>query len=197
MKIAFSTLPVVAAIIWSNLAFCGEIHDAAAGGDLEKVKALVNANRDLVNSKDTNLMPGLYSETPLHLAVFYDRKDIVEFLLTNKADVNAKDDGGRTPLYGAALVGDINIMELLLANGADVNVKDSGGETPLHAAAGNDHPDMVKLLLANKVDFTARDNRGNTPLHDAAESFHTDSVRLLLAKGVDVNAKNITQPKGF
>ena len=57
-------LPAVTlvALVWSCLAFCGEIHDAAEDGDLEKVKALLKANPDLVNSKDTNGM------TPLHFA---------------------------------------------------------------------------------------------------------------------------------
>jgi hypothetical protein len=42
------------ALAWGNLAFCGEIHDAAKAGDLDKVKALLNANPNLISSKDTN-----------------------------------------------------------------------------------------------------------------------------------------------
>ena len=40
-------------LAWGSLAFCGEIHDAAKNGDLEKVKALIKANPDLVFSKDS------------------------------------------------------------------------------------------------------------------------------------------------
>lgn len=167
-----------------------EIFEAAEDGDLEKVKKLVNANHDLVNSKDNDGGPGLYRETALHMAACYDRMDIAKFLLANKADVNARDGGGRTPLNGAALAGHNDVAELLLANGADVNAKGNDGETPLHAAARNGRTDVVKLLVANKADFNARDNQGNTPLHDAAVSFRTDTVALLLAKGADVNAKN-------
>ena len=47
-------------LAWSSLAFCGEIHEAAKGGDLEKVKALLKANPDLVSSKDQA------GATPLH-----------------------------------------------------------------------------------------------------------------------------------
>ena len=45
---------MLVALVWSSLAFCGEIHDAAKDGDLEKVKALLKDNPDLVNSKDNN-----------------------------------------------------------------------------------------------------------------------------------------------
>jgi hypothetical protein len=41
-----------AGLALSSLAFCGEIHDAAKSGDLEKVKALLKDKRGLVFSKD-------------------------------------------------------------------------------------------------------------------------------------------------
>ena len=173
-----------------SVIYKSEVCEAAAAGDLEKVKALVNANPNLVNSKDPTGGPGLHGETPLHLAACYNRMNIVKFLLAKKADVNTRDDEGMTPLYVAALAGHKDVAELLLANGADVNSKGNDGETPLHAAARNGRSDMVKLLLENKAILNARDNQGNTPLHDAAKSFRTDAVALLLAKGADVNAKN-------
>ena len=42
------------ALVWSSPAFCGEIHDAAGNGDLEKIKVLLRRNPDLVLSKDKN-----------------------------------------------------------------------------------------------------------------------------------------------
>ena len=51
---------MLVALAWSSLAFCGEIHDAAKDGDLEKVKALLKDNPDLVFSKDND------GATPLH-----------------------------------------------------------------------------------------------------------------------------------
>ena len=46
----------------SSLAFCGEIHDAARRGDLERVKTLLKDHPELTFSIDE------YGETPLHLA---------------------------------------------------------------------------------------------------------------------------------
>ena len=56
-RLSHSPIPRHAAVTlvvlaWSSLAFCGEIHDAAKAGDLEKVKALLKDNPDLVFSKD-------------------------------------------------------------------------------------------------------------------------------------------------
>jgi ankyrin repeat protein len=76
--------------------FCGEIHDAAKSGDLEKVKELLKDNPDLVASKDN------YGATPLHWAALTGQYEVVGFLLNNNANVNAKSTNGMTPLHQAA-----------------------------------------------------------------------------------------------
>jgi ankyrin repeat protein len=132
------------ALAWSSLAFCGEIHHAAASGDLEKVKALLKDNPDLVFSKDND-----NSGTPLLWATANDHKDVAELLLANKADVNAKDAADQTPLHYAVKNGYKDMAELLLANKADVNAKENHGLTPLHMVVEGAHTDIAELLLAN------------------------------------------------
>jgi ankyrin repeat protein len=176
---------MVVALAWSSLAFCDYIFLAVDAGDLERVKALLKDNPDLVFSKDSDGM------TPLLKAAMNGNKDLVELLLDNKADVNAKNDFGLTPLRFAATRGYKDVAELLLAKGADVNAKDGRGETPLHGAAENARNlEIVKLLLANKADVNARDNYNGTPLHTAAYFRSTDIAELLIARGADVNAKD-------
>src|ERR1044071_10311697 len=118
---------------WGNFAFCGEIHEAAASGDLEKVKAMLKDNPSLVFSKDDK-----YGMTVLHAAAMNGSKQLVEFLLTNKADINVKANGGQTALQLIATKNNKAVARLLLNNGADVNAKDNDGVTPLHVAAYND-----------------------------------------------------------
>src|SRR5436309_683599 len=108
----------LAALTWSNVALCGEVHDAAKAGDLAKVKELLASGVD-VNAKD------LVDRTPLHCAATENRKEMAEFLLAVKADINAKDKNGLTPLHAAARFAGKELLELLLANGANVGAKDN------------------------------------------------------------------------
>ena len=71
-----------------------------------------------------------YGATPLSVAVANGDKEIVELLIANGADVNAKTNLGRAPLHEAA-GGRKDVAELLIAEGADVNAKAEDGETPL------------------------------------------------------------------
>ena len=129
---------VLVVLAWSSFACCGEIHDAAKNGDLDKVKALLKANPDLVFSKTDN------GGTPLHWAVQNGHKDVVELLLANKADVDAKDNNGVSPLHVAADTGYTDVAQLLLADNAAVNAKSNDGSTPLHEAAMMGHKDVVE-----------------------------------------------------
>jgi ankyrin repeat protein len=130
-------------LAYSSLAFGGAIHDAASAGDLEKVKALLKANPNLVFSKDTN---GL---TPLHFAAANGHKDVAELLLANKAEVDAKSNAkttrGGTPLHLAAMNGREDVAALLLASKADVNASDHKGRTALDWAKG--HKEVMAVLL--------------------------------------------------
>jgi ankyrin repeat protein len=161
------------------------IHEAAERGDLEKVKMLLKNNPDSVFSKDPRL-----GRTPLFYAADADHENVVEFLLANKAEVNANDVSGLTALDLAADRGNTHVVKILLANGADVNAGDNGTNwTPLLFAAYSGKIDVAELLLANHADIEARTSAGWTPLLAATQLGHKDTVELLLAKGADINAK--------
>lgn len=127
--------------------------------------------------------------TPLHVAVRKSYKDMVELLLANKADVNAKETDGETPLHAASR-GNKDVVELLLAHNADINAKDSGGNTPLHMTAKEDHKEVAELLLGHGADVNAKDNDGETPLHLAAMYGHEEVAEVLLANHADINAND-------
>jgi hypothetical protein len=132
-------------------------------------------------------------DTPLHKAVSEDKKDMVEQLLVNKAEVNATNIYGWTPLFYAAMSGNKDIVALLLANKAEVNTKaNNNGWTPLHLAALFGHKDVAALLLANKADINAKDNSGRTPLQLAVQNGLDDEdvVELLLVNKAEINARD-------
>ena len=147
-------------MVWSSLAFGGEIHDAAARGDLQKVKALLKDHPELVSAKDGD------GATPLHRAAEKGRKDVAEWLLAKGAEVNAMENDGYTPLHYAANQGHKDMAAWLLSKGAKINAKDNNGFTPLHVTHNKD---VVKLLLAKGAEVNAKDNNGCTPLRAVAE----------------------------
>ena len=185
----FRSILAAAVAAWSTFAFCGKIHAAATGGDVEKtkalfaamsgdvekVKALLAGDPELVFSKDE------HGWTPLYGAAASGRKDLVELLIANKADVNAFNQGF-TPLHAAVLNHHKEVADLLLANNAELNIDD--------AAAGG-YLEQAKALLKDHPELALTQNReGWTPLHFAARNGHKDLVELLLAYKPDVNAKD-------
>lgn len=51
--------------------------------------------------------------TPLHLAAYFGHGDVVKFLLSRDADVNAINENGDTPLHKAAFIGRLVIYHCI------------------------------------------------------------------------------------
>ena len=157
------------------------IAGAIERGDFYEVDGLIQNDPELVNV--------IFSEgsTPLHLATLCNYKDIVELLISNGADVNAKDDNGCAPLFGAVFdfeAGDRReTVKTLIAHGADVNTVDTDGLTLLHNAAMNGKKDIVELLLASRAEPALKTNAGLTPEEFAIAANHLD-IAALLAESV-------------
>jgi ankyrin repeat protein len=160
-------------VVWD---LSGQLHKAAEYGWADEVRALLKANPDLVSSID------IETNTPLHLAVESGHENIVELLLANTADINAKNKSGQTPLDLAVEWGQTNIAKVLLAHGANI-----GDALVCALQTARPHKNMVELLLAAGADVNARDDKGNTPLD---VTWEPDIAELLLARGANVNAKD-------
>uniref|UniRef100_A0A8P4K2F7 Poly [ADP-ribose] polymerase n=1 Tax=Dicentrarchus labrax TaxID=13489 RepID=A0A8P4K2F7_DICLA len=165
---AVSPGPVVAEVVVEPGVVLGageasrKLFEACRSGDLERVRKLVSAEN--VNSRDT---AGRKS-TPLHFAAGFGRKDVVDFLLQNGANVHARDDGGLISLHNACSFGHAEVVSMLLHHGADANARDNWNYTPLHEAAIKGKIDVCIVLLQHGAESTIRNIDGRTAL-DLAE----------------------------
>ncbi|XP_053976532.1 poly [ADP-ribose] polymerase tankyrase isoform X2 [Hylaeus anthracinus] len=135
-----------------------ELFEACKTGDLARVKALVTPKT--VNARDT---AGRKS-TPLHFAAGYGRRDVVEFLLSAGASIQARDDGGLHPLHNACSFGHSDVVRLLLEAGANPNTRDNWNYTPLHEAAIKGKIDVCIALLQHGADANIRNTEEKTAL---------------------------------
>jgi len=127
----------------------GTIHGAASGGDIEAVREFLYSGAD-ANAKDV-----LFGFTPLYPALFNMHEEVYKLLVAEGADVNIKQQNGKTILH---LLIDVRlssgfhpleIIEWLIKNGSDVNAKDDDGLTPIFLAVMAYRKEAVQLLVNN------------------------------------------------
>ena len=155
-----------------------DVFEASATGNLERVRELVKENAGLVNAFAAD---GFF---PLGLAAFFRHRAIVEFLLTNGAEVNtaARNAQKVTSLHGAVARRDVEIVKMLLERGADPNATQERGFAPLHDAAANGNLALVQLLAKHGARVDAKADAGKTPGDMAAERGHKEVAEWLEGK---------------
>jgi tetratricopeptide (TPR) repeat protein len=126
------------------------LFDAIAKKSLNTVKFLVEigVGVNVINN------PGKYGdldrriETPLALATRVDAIEIMNLLIAEGADIEAKDEGGWTPLHHAAVYNKKAAAEVLLNAGANPNIPGPEGIYALNLLVGrSDRKDLQQVLI--------------------------------------------------
>ncbi len=110
-------------------------------GHFDVAEYLIKAGAP-VNSAARNELKAM----PIHSAASAGHVKIVELLLKNRADPNAREQNGYTPLHAAAQNGDLEMIRTLLYGGAGLDLKSDDGKFPLDLALEGGHTAAAKLL---------------------------------------------------
>jgi ankyrin repeat protein len=156
-----------------------ELHEAAALGQLERVKQLV----DEMPSEAKTYSPDGFPV--IALAAVFGHLEVAEYLFEKGADVNAAATNGTgyNALTGAVASGHTGVVSWLLANGADPNYRYGNGYSPLLTAAANGQLGIVSILVTSGADLQAKTNDGKTALRFAQERGHAEVAEFLRSHG--------------
>jgi len=166
----------------NSLENAGEFVQAAADGDLIRVRLFVEWGIDKEDKALVNVGGNSRERTALHAAARNGHLEIVQYLVGQGASVSSTDAAGATPLHAAVESGNLEIVRLLVSKGASVNAKDSSGETPLHYAASYGNKAIATHLVDNGGDLTIASSDGTTPAQVADLSGHTEVETYLESK---------------
>ena len=111
-----------------------KLHSTVKQGDLVGMKALLEENRELANSRSETDARGTY---PLHVAAEFGRGDATRVLLEYGADVTLLDlENDAIALGWAAFFGRPEVVAVLLEAGSEPSQRNKHGVTPLGCAVG-------------------------------------------------------------
>ena len=156
-----------------------DVFEAAAAGVRARVEELVAGDAALCAAFSHD------GFTPLHLAAFFGRIPVVEFLLSRRAPVNevSRNPSELRPLHSAVAHRQpqvaLEISRALIAAGAEVNATQHGGWTALHAAALHGNVALVRLLLQAGAHTNAKNDTGQTAAALAKSKNHKEVIALL------------------
>lgn len=165
------------------------ICEAASEGNLSIIKKL----HDRHVSLDERARNG---STPLLFAAQNGHDHVVDFLIKNKADVNARSHSSCNALYYVIENEKTNtlqkqeVINLLLGNNIALNVRN--GVHVLHVAACYCKNKETLNILVNLpgIELNIRNNQGNTPISLAAVHGNLTLLKLLVEKGVSPHEEN-------
>jgi len=158
--------------------------------DTVKIEQLLQSGVDINTQHPTS------GTTVLMIASsYYYYDDMVEFLIKKGANVNLKENEGKTALLWASS-NSLENAKILIVNGAKVNEAANDGMTPflqatLGVSSGKVPIEMCEYLRKNGAYINAELKRQSalkwTALHYAAANGDAELVKYLIKHGANVN----------
>ena len=175
------------------------IFDAIALNDIEAVKNFVQKDKRNLRELDEGRI------TPLHKACMCNNAEIAKYLISEGADINAKDVNKMTPLHYACIEASDQLISLLAESKADTQIENNKNQKPSQIL---ELRDKARKDLFNSLEKGEKDDKkividifkqwpdminrpfskGMRPIHLAAGFGHPEMIELLLQYGADIEA---------
>ena len=167
-----------------------QLADAVINKDTVKINQLLQSGVDINTQHPTS------GTTVLMIASsYYYYDEMVEYLIRKGADVNLRDNEGKTALLWAAS-NSLPNAKILVEHGAKVNIAANDGMTSflqatLGVSSGKVPIDLCELLRKNGAnvnsELTRKNAKGWTALHYAVVNNDANLVKYLIKHGAKVN----------
>lgn len=134
--------------------------EACDSGDVNKLKQLHASGTDL----DATNQEGW---TALLIAINYDQKDAIDWLVEKAASLNASTWYGYTTLMSACTKNNVKIAQMAIDAGVDINARlvwDYGQQSAAHFAAANGARECFDLLVKHQADMHLTNSHKQTPM---------------------------------
>jgi len=182
MAVAFNTLGSSSALaneLINNLkkqldAIGSAINDCCKTGDLSQIEQLLEA-------LPLAFRPQIDVNTAMLIGAENGHVHIVQFMLTNNADINSTDQkkNNANALLLACEQCHHELIEFLLNHKINVNHRDACGNSALHLAVESQSIEIVKLLIAAGAEVNHKNMNGNSVLHFALNRPRPARIDLL------------------
>ena len=151
------------------------LFEAARNGDVEVLKTILKSNPEIIDVKNAE------GYSALTLACYRGNEKVVQFLVKNKADVNASSTMG-SPLMAAVVKGHVEIVKLLLTRKVHINETDINGTTALIYATMFKNTEIVQLLVKADANIDIKDNKGKTAFDYAIMADDDNLIQAIKTK---------------
>ena len=117
-----------------------------------EIPVVVSEVEERLMSRLNKTPPPPEDSTPLHIAVFLERRELVALLLQNGASANVEDSFGLTPFHLAAMRGNLGMLRDLEEAGGRLwsGARDADGNIVADVAKANEHFHVLHFINGEK-----------------------------------------------